>query len=61
MKKQLRSAESVFVIVILITAIVCPGLYAAEVTLPTPEEIITKNIEAIGGIKTLKKIKTRKI
>ena len=38
-----------------------PGLYAAEEILPTPEEIIAKNIEARGGIKALKKIKTRKI
>jgi len=61
MKKQLRAAEGVFVIVILITLLVCPGLYAAEETLPTPEEIIAKNIEAIGGINALKKIKNKKI
>jgi hypothetical protein len=61
MKKQLRTAERVFIITLLITLLVCPGLYAAEETLPTPEEIIAKNIEAIGGIKALKKIKSKKL
>ena len=61
MKKQLRAAETVFIITLLITFLVCPGRYAAEETLPTPEETIAKNIEAIGGIKALKKIKNKKI
>ena len=60
MKKQLGTAEGVFVIAILITLLMCPRLYAAEETLPTPEEIIAKNIEAIGGIKALNKIKNKK-
>jgi len=42
--------------VILFSFIVCPGLYAAEETMPTPEEIIAKNIEAIGGKEALKNI-----
>ncbi len=60
MKRQLRAAEKVGITVIIITLLVCRGLYAAEETLPTPEEIIAKNIEAIGGLKALKKIKNKK-
>ena len=61
MIKILKVAEWLFINTILITLLVCSGLYAAEETLPTPEEIIAKNIEAIGGIKALKKIKNKKI
>ena len=61
MKRHLKAAEGVFIIIILITFLVCPGIYAAEETLPKPEEIIAKNIEARGGKKALKKIKNRKI
>ena len=61
MKKHLRAAERVGIIVMFITLLVSAGLYAAEETLPTPEEIIAKNIEAIGGINALKKIQNRKI
>lgn len=39
MKKQLRATEKVFIITLLITFLVCPGFYAAEEMLPTPEEI----------------------
>ncbi len=60
MKKQLRAAERVFIITILITFIVCHWLYAAENTLPGPEEIIAKNIEAMGGKEARKKIKNIK-
>ena len=60
MKKQLIAAVGVFIITILTILLVCPGLYTAEETLPTPEEIIAKNIEAIGGIKALNKIKNKK-
>jgi len=61
MKKQLRAAKGVFIITSLITFLVCPGLYAEQETLPTPEEIIAKNIEAIGGIQALNKITNKKI
>ncbi|MFC1840587.1 hypothetical protein ACFL1N_13475 [Thermodesulfobacteriota bacterium] len=61
MKKILKVAEGLFINTILITLLVCSGVYAAEETLPAPEEIITKNIEAIGGIKALNKIKNKKI
>ncbi len=61
MKKHIKSIYGVFIIVIFITLLVCSGLYAAEEILPTPEEIIAKNIEAMGGIKALKKIKNKKI
>jgi zinc protease len=61
MKRHLKAAEGVFIIILLITFLVCPGLNAAEETLPKPEEIITKNIEVQGGREALKKIKNRKI
>jgi zinc protease len=57
----LRVLEGVFINTILIILLVSPGLFAADETLPTPEEIIAKNIEAMGGIKALKKIKNIKI
>ena len=60
MKTHLRTAEGIFITLILVTFLVCPGLYAAEETLPTPGEIIAKNIEAIGGRKALKNIKNKK-
>ena len=56
MKRHLRASEGVFIITLLITFLVCPGLYAAEEALPTPEENITNNIEAIGGKEALKNI-----
>ncbi len=49
MKKQLILTKGAFIFATLFTLLVCPGLYAAEETLPTPEEIIAKNIEAMGG------------
>ena len=61
MKNKLRVFEGIIISTLLITFLVCPGLYAAEETLPTPEEIIAKNIESIGGIKALNKIKNKKI
>ena len=61
MKNILRVAEGLFINTILIILLVSTGLFATEETLPTPEEIIAKNIEAIGGIKALKKIKNKKI
>jgi hypothetical protein len=61
MKKQLRAAEVIIITTIFITLLLCQGLYAAEETLPTPEEIIAKNMEAIGGINALNKIKNKKI
>lgn len=61
MKRHLKTAKGVFIIIISITFLVCQGIYAAEETLPIPEEIIAKNIEAMGGIKALKKIKNKKI
>ena len=60
MKNILRVAEGLFINTILITLLVCSGLYAAEETLPTPEEIIAKNIEAMGGKEARKKIKNIK-
>lgn len=61
MKKQSREAVGVFIMSILITLLVCPVLYAAEEILPTPEKILAKNIEAMGGKEVLKKIYNRKI
>ena len=61
MINYLREAIGVFIMVILITLLVCPGLYAAEEILPKPEEIIAKNIEAMGGKKAHEKIKSKKI
>ena len=61
MKRYLKAAKGIIITAICITFLVCPGLYAAEETLPTPEEIIAKNIEALGGKKALKKIYNRKI
>jgi hypothetical protein len=61
MKRHLKAAEGVFIIIMLITFLVCPGIYAAEETLPKPEEIIAKNIEAVGGIKAFKIMKNRKV
>ena len=60
MKKILRVAEGFFINTILITFLVCPGLFAAEEILPTPEDIIVKNNEAMGGKEALKKIKNKK-
>lgn len=59
MKRHLKAAVGVFIIIILTTFLVCPGLYAAEETLPKPEEIIAKNIVAMEGIKDLKRIKNK--
>lgn len=56
MKNNLRMAEGVFIVTLLITLLLCQGLFAAEETLPTPEEIIAKNIEAIGGKDACEKI-----
>ena len=61
MKRHLRAAEGVFIITILITFLVCSGLYAAEEILPTPEEIIAKYFEAMGGKEAREKIYNRKI
>jgi hypothetical protein len=61
MKKKLRIAEGVFIVTLLITLLLGQELFEAEETLPTPEEIIAKNIEAIGGVKALKIIKNKKI
>lgn len=61
MKRHLKAAEGIFIIIILTIFLVCPGFYAAEETLPKPEVIIAKNIEVQGGREALKKIKNRKI
>ena len=61
MKRHLRAAEGVFIIVILITFLIYPLLHAAAESLPKPEEIIAKNIEAMGGKKAHDKIKSKKI
>lgn len=60
MKKQLRAAEGVFIITILITFLVCYGLCAAEETLPSAEEIVAKNIEAVGSKEAINKIYNKK-
>ena len=60
MKKQLILTKGAFIFATLFTLLVCPGHYAAEETLPTPEEIIAKNIEAMGGKEARKKIKNIK-
>ena len=61
MKNILKVVEGFFITTILLAFLVCQGLYAAEEKLPTPEEIIAKNIEAMGGKEALKKIKNKKI
>ena len=60
MNNILRVAEGLFINTILIILLVSSGLFAAEETLPTPEEIIEKNIEAMGGKEARKKIKNIK-
>jgi hypothetical protein len=59
MNRHFSGISGAIVIEILVT-LICSNLYATEEGLPTPEQIIEKNIRATGGKEAYEKIKNRK-